>query len=70
MHTRLPSVVDDQHNLRVVLASRSPRRIELISQLGVIAEVVPADIDETPLLGEEPVEYVKRLASSKARAVQ
>jgi septum formation protein len=63
-------VVDDQHNLRVVLASRSPRRIELISQLGVIAEVVPADIDETPLLGEEPVEYVKRLASSKARAVQ
>ena len=70
MHTRLPSVVDDQHNLRVVLASRSPRRIELISQLGVIAEVVPADIDETPLLGEEPVEYVKRLSSSKARAVQ
>ena len=63
-------MVDDQHNLRVVLASRSPRRIELISQLGVIAEVVPADIDETPLLGEEPVEYVKRLASSKARAVQ
>ena len=49
-------MVDDQHNLRVVLASRSPRRIELISQLGVIAEVVPADIDETPLLGEEPVE--------------
>ena len=60
----------DQQELRVVLASRSPRRIELISQLGVIAEVVPADIDETPLPGEEPVAYVKRLASSKARAVQ
>jgi septum formation protein len=70
MHTRLPSAVADQQELRVVLASRSPRRIELISQLGVIAEVVPADIDETPLPGEEPVAYVKRLASSKARAVQ
>jgi septum formation protein len=62
--------VADQQDLRVVLASRSPRRIELISQLGITAEVVPADIDETPLPGEEPVEYVKRLASSKARAVQ
>jgi septum formation protein len=70
MHTRLLSVVADPQELRVVLASRSPRRIELISQLGVIAEVIPADIDETPLAGEEPAQYVKRLASSKARAVQ
>jgi septum formation protein len=70
MHTRLPSVVADQHNLQVVLASRSPRRIELIAQLGITADVVPADIDETPLAGEEPAQYVKRLASSKARAVQ
>ena len=63
-------MVADPQELRVVLASRSPRRIELISQLGVTAEIVPADIDETPLVGEEPVAYVKRLASSKARAVQ
>jgi septum formation protein len=63
-------VVADQHNLQVVLASRSPRRIELIAQLGITADVVPADIDETPLAGEEPAQYVKRLASSKARAVQ
>ncbi len=70
MHTRLPSVVADQQNLHVVLASRSPRRIELIAQLGITADVVPADIDETPLTGEEPAQYVKRLASSKARAVQ
>lgn len=63
-------MVADPQELRVVLASRSPRRIELISQLGVTVEVVPADIDETPLPGEEPVDYVKRLASSKARAVQ
>lgn len=63
-------MVADQQNLHVVLASRSPRRIELIAQLGITADVVPADIDETPLTGEEPAQYVKRLASSKARAVQ
>jgi septum formation protein len=62
--------VADPQELRVVLASRSPRRIELIAQLGITADVVPADIDETPLAGEEPAQYVKRLASSKARAVQ
>jgi septum formation protein len=62
--------VADQRELRVVLASRSPRRIELISQLGITAEVVPADIDETPFAGEQPAEYVTRLAESKARAVQ
>lgn len=70
MHTRLPSAVAEQHSLHVVLASRSPRRIELIAQLGITADVVSADIDETPLAGEEPTQYVKRLASSKARAVQ
>jgi septum formation protein len=70
MHTRLLLVVAEQHNLRVVLASRSPRRIELITQLGITPEVVPADIDEAPLTGEQPVEYVKRLASSKARTVR
>ncbi len=60
----------DQQPLRVVLASRSPRRIDLIAQLGITADVVPADIDETPLLGEQPANYVRRLAESKARAVQ
>ena len=60
----------DPSSLRVVLASRSPRRIELIAQLGITPEVVPADIDETPQSGEQPAEYVQRLASSKARTVQ
>lgn len=64
------SVAVEPSSLRVVLASRSPRRIELIAQLGITPEVVPADIDETPQLGEQPAEYVQRLASSKARAVQ
>lgn len=60
----------DESVLHVVLASRSPRRIELITQLGVSADVVPADIDETPHSGEQPVDYVRRLAESKAHAVQ
>lgn len=60
----------DPSSLHVVLASRSPRRIELIAQLGITPDIVPADIDETPLSGEQPAEYVQRLASSKARAVQ
>lgn len=69
MHMRRPSAVADHDSLHVVLASRSPRRIELIAQLGVIAEVIPADIDETPFDGEQAIDYVKRLAESKARAV-
>ena len=70
MRMRRPLVVADSESLRVVLASRSPRRIELIAQLGITAEVIPADIDETPHAGEQPAEYVKRLAESKARSVQ
>ena len=53
----------------VVLASRSPRRVELLQQLVPDFTVVPADIDETPHAHEDPVSYVKRLALEKARAV-
>ncbi|CAB4766801.1 MAG: septum formation inhibitor Maf [Actinobacteria bacterium] len=53
----------------VVLASRSPRRVELLKQLLADFTVVPADIDETPQPHEDPVSYVKRLATEKARAV-
>ena len=63
-------MVADKSVLHVVLASRSPRRIELIAQLGVSVDVDPADIDETPRSGEQPADYVQRLAESKARAVQ
>jgi septum formation protein len=54
---------------RIVLASRSPRRIELLARLGIEPEVVPADIDETPFVNENPVAYVERLARAKATAV-
>jgi septum formation protein len=53
----------------VVLASRSPRRIELLKQIVIDFTVLPADIDETPHANEDPVSYVKRLALEKARAV-
>ena len=51
----------------IYLASRSPRRRELLSQIGVHHEVVVADVDESLRPGEAPVEYVIRLALEKAR---
>ena len=54
---------------RLILASASPRRRELLSQLGVVYTCDPADIDETPLPKEAPDEYVLRMAQAKAAAV-
>ena len=53
----------------IVLASASPRRAELLRQIGLGFEVYPADIDETPLPGEPPDAYVERMARAKAAAV-
>ena len=50
------------------LASGSPRRRELLTQIGVPFSVVSASIDETPLPDEPPAAYVERLAREKARA--
>jgi septum formation protein len=55
--------------INLVLASGSPRRSELLARLGVPFDVVPADVDETPLTGERPLELVRRLAVAKAAAV-
>lgn len=52
----------------IYLASASPRRCELLGQLGMTFEQVPADIDETPLNGEPPEDYVLRMALEKAHA--
>jgi len=54
---------------RLILASRSPRRLELLAQVGLYPETRTADVDETPLPGEPPADYVQRLALAKARAV-
>ena len=53
---------------QIYLASRSPRRGELLSQIGVLHEIVAAEVDETPHPGEAPAEYVIRLALTKAQA--
>ncbi len=53
----------------IVLASASPRRRELLAQIGIVHEVLPAHIDESRLPGEPPVDYVRRLALEKAGAI-
>lgn len=54
---------------RLVLASASPRRRELLGLLGLSFEVRAADIDETPVSEEPPSGYVERLAREKAQAL-
>lgn len=53
----------------VVLASRSPRRRELLAGAGIDVTIRPADIDETPRAGETPIEYVDRLSTEKAEVI-
>ena len=54
----------------LILASASPRRRELIARLGVTPDAIaPAEIDETPLKGELPRNYAKRMAREKALAL-
>ena len=55
--------------MRLILASASPRRSELLKQLGVEFNCVPADIDESRLPKEKPEDYVLRVASEKAQVV-
>lgn len=64
----------NRHNPRLHLASRSPRRRELLTQIGVAFDTIvfrnpPRDdkaIDETPHAGEDPIAYVERVARAKA----
>ncbi|MGA7410657.1 MAG: Maf family protein [Bryobacteraceae bacterium] len=53
----------------LILASASPRRRELLSAAGIDHRVRIPHVDETQLPGEEPVEYVQRLARAKASAI-
>ena len=53
----------------LVLASRSPRRARLLREAGYEIDIVPADIDESRLDGEQPRRYVSRVAADKAAAV-
>ena len=54
---------------RIVLASSSPRRRELLTLIGIAHTVAPADIDESVLPGEVPREHAERLAREKASVI-
>jgi septum formation protein len=57
--------------MKLVLASTSPRRRELLARIGIVPDRLAApDIDETPLKAEAPRAYVARLAENKALAVE
>lgn len=56
--------------MTLILASASPRRRDLLHQIGVVPdEICPADMDETPLKGELPARYALRMAVSKAETI-
>jgi len=55
--------------MKLILASNSPRRRQLLALLGWDFQVVPAEVDESTREGESPSDYVRRLAESKARVV-
>jgi septum formation protein len=52
--------------MRVILASASPRRRDLLTMIGIAHEVIPANVDETYRAGEVPREHAERLAREKA----
>ena len=54
---------------QIVLASRSPRRKEILEKLGLVFEIDPPEIDETPRHRENPSSYVQRIAAAKADKV-
>ncbi|MDO6726237.1 nucleoside triphosphate pyrophosphatase [Cognatishimia sp. 1_MG-2023] len=57
--------------MKLILGSGSPRRRELLAQIGVVADDIrPPDIDETPLEGELPRPYCARITREKVQAVQ
>lgn len=55
--------------MRILLASGSPRRVEILKMTGMPFDVQPADVDESLLPGETPVDYVTRLARTKATSI-
>lgn len=64
-----PPTRESGAGVRIVLASASPRRAELLRRIGQEPVVIPADVDESPLADEDAVAHVLRLAAAKADAV-
>jgi septum formation protein len=55
--------------MRLILASASPRRAELLTHAGFVFDVEPADVDETPHANEDPLAYTLRVARDKGRTI-
>jgi septum formation protein len=55
--------------MKLILASASPRRAEILRDAGIIFSAIPSDVDETPIPGESAQEHVQRLAEAKADMV-
>lgn len=62
------TIIEPNTEPQIHLASRSPRRLALLSQIGVRVTLIDGDIDETQRPGETPQDYVRRMALDKARA--
>lgn len=58
------------NNAFIYLASGSPRRHELIQQLGITTQKLPSNIDETPLVNEQAQAYTERMAHEKSLHAQ
>jgi septum formation protein len=69
MSHRFPPGTEPTQPVRVVLASQSPRRRELLALVGITHDVRPADVDESVLPGELPVPHCERLARLKAETL-
>lgn len=67
--TPAPGTRTRHPNMRLILASSSPRRAELLASAGFVFDVIPADVPETPAHGESAADYTLRVAREKARAV-
>lgn len=56
--------------MRLILGSASPRRKDLLAQIGILPDAIrPPEVDETPLRGEVPLAYCKRITAAKVAAV-
>ena len=63
-------MVHNSSSSNLILASASPRRKHLLEQVHLIPnQIIPADIDESPMVAEKPKPYVKRMAIEKANAI-
>src|SRR4030095_1648210 len=60
----------ENRNMRLILASASPRRADLLRAAGFAFEIVVADVDEAVRAGESPALYVRRLAAEKSAAAR